>query len=361
MPQAFNNSRANPEHLAVFRRGVASWNAWREVNPYVLPVLAREDFSGLDLSGVDLTNTVLSGCKLVATNLTGAGLYQAELFRADLRDANLTEADMRGAKLHQTDLRGAVLEWADLFRADFIGTQVDKARFAGSRCETTTFADVDLSRAVDLQRANHTGPSNVDIATLGRSGASVPRAFLVGTGVPASFVDYGLSGITDVPAIQFESVFVSYSSVDEEFAKALHTVLARQQIRAWFAPEDMKPGSRIHEQIDAAIRVHDRLLLILSETSLRSNWVRTELRKAIGREKRERQRILFPVSIVSYHVVAAWECFDSDLGLDLATAVREYFIPDFSNWRDQATFEAGCAKVLAALRSAPEEPVGPGA
>jgi uncharacterized protein YjbI with pentapeptide repeats len=357
MPKSLDLTRANPEHLEVFQRGVAQWNAWREANPYVLPVLKGEDFSGRNLAGADFTNTVLSGCKLRSADLSGAELYQAELFRSDLRDANLTEADMRGAKLHQADLRGTLLAWADLFRADFIGTQVDYARFAGSRCEATTFADVDFSKAIGLELANHTGPSSVDIATLRRSGNTVPRAFFVGTGIPATFLDYGLSIIADVPAIEFDSVFISYSSTDEAFAKALYEVLARQQIRVWFAPEDMKPGGRLHDQIDTAIRVYDRLLLILSQSSLRSDWVRTELGKAVRRERREQQRILFPVRIVSYDAVAAWECFDTDLGVDLAASVREYYIPNFENWRDLNAFDAGCAKVISALRNAPDNPL----
>jgi len=28
-----------------------------------------------------------------------------------------------------------------------------------------------------------------------------------------------------------------------------------------------------------------------------------------------------------------WTCFDADTGKDLAVEVREYFIPDFSNWK----------------------------
>src|SRR5204863_6644879 len=128
-------------------------------------------------------------------------------------------------------------------------------------------AEVDLSKAIDLDLANHTGPSSIDIATLRRSGTTVSRAFLLGAGIPTAFLDYGLSIIADLPAIEFESVFISYSSNDEAFARALREVLARQQIRVWFAPEDMKPGAGIHDQVDMAIRVYDRLLLILSPRS----------------------------------------------------------------------------------------------
>jgi len=37
---------------------------------------------------------------------------------------------------------------------------------------------------------------------------------------------------------------------------------------------------------------------------------------------------------------------------DLAIEVREYFIPDFSNWKDHDSFEAGFKRLLKDLREA---------
>jgi hypothetical protein len=34
-----------------------------------------------------------------------------------------------------------------------------------------------------------------------------------------------------------------------------------EQLRVWFAPEDIKGGEKLHEQIERAIQLHDRLLL----------------------------------------------------------------------------------------------------
>src|SRR3978361_1802399 len=48
-------------------------------------------------------------------------------------------------------------------------------------------------------------------------------------------------------------------------------------VRCWFAPHDVQGGKKLHEQIDEAIQVHDRLLLLLSEASMNSEWVKTEM------------------------------------------------------------------------------------
>lgn len=62
---------------------------------------------------------------------------------------------------------------------------------------------------------------------------------------------------------QFSSCFVSYSHKDEEFAKRLWSRLTAASIEVFYAPEDVKGGEKLHEQIDHAIQTHDRLLIVL--------------------------------------------------------------------------------------------------
>jgi hypothetical protein len=66
--------------------------------------------------------------------------------------------------------------------------------------------------------------------------------------------------------------------------------LQSKGVRCWFAPHDIQGGKKIREQIDEAIRVYDRLLLILSEHSMNSEWVKTEIAGARQREVREKQQ-----------------------------------------------------------------------
>jgi TIR domain len=48
----------------------------------------------------------------------------------------------------------------------------------------------------------------------------------------------------------------------------------------WFAPHDLPIGGKIMDGIDAAIRSHDQLLLVLSEHAIRSDWVEDEVKAA---------------------------------------------------------------------------------
>jgi TIR domain len=65
-------------------------------------------------------------------------------------------------------------------------------------------------------------------------------------------------------------------------------------------------------QIDEAITVYDRLLLILSEHSMNSEWVKTEIANARQREIREKHQMLFPISLVPFEAIKAWKAFDID-------------------------------------------------
>ena len=123
------------------------------------------------------------------------------------------------------------------------------------------------------------------------------------------------------------------------------------KLRVWFAPEDIRGGDKLYDQIDRAIQVHDRLLLVLSESSMQSKWVETEIRRARKAELQEGRRKLFPIRLVSYEALREWICIDSATGEDLAEEVRSYFIPDFSEWKSHDDFEQAFARLLADLKA----------
>jgi hypothetical protein len=152
--------------------------------------------------------------------------------------------------------------------------------------------------------------------------------------------------------IPFCACFISYSTHDQDFAQRLYKDLQGNGVRCWFAPEDVQGGKKIHEQIDEAIRTYDKLLLILSDASVASPWVEHELRRARRREVRDGRRVLFPIRLIDYEKLRDWECFDADTGKDLATEIREYFIPDFATWKtDHDAYQRTLDRLLRDLRA----------
>lgn len=150
---------------------------------------------------------------------------------------------------------------------------------------------------------------------------------------------------------ELQSCFISYSSKDHDFADYLYDGLRKKGVRCWFAPHDVQGGKKLAEQIDAAIHGHERLLLILSIASMESEWVKTEIAKARKREVDENRRILFPVRLVNFSVMRDWECFDGNTGKDSAKEIRDYYVPDFSNWKDHDSYQIEFEKLLRDLRT----------
>lgn len=120
------------------------------------------------------------------------------------------------------------------------------------------------------------------------------------------------------------SCFISYSTKDQKFAERLHADLQAEGVRCWFAPHDIGDGRKIKEETDEALRVHERLLLVVSAASMASEWVKTEIAKARSERSKEQRRVLFPVALVDFESLRGWEWSDRDSGKDSAREIREY-------------------------------------
>src|SRR5437763_1115612 len=209
----------------------------------------------------------------------------------------------------------------DLSEADLSG-----ADFSGAKVAWTTFGNVDLSLAKGLETVQHEGPSTIGIDTIYLSQGSIPEVFLKGAGVDDTFITY-IRSLVGKP-IEYYSCFISYSSKDEAFAKRLYTDLQSHNVRCWFAPEDLKWRVLTRPSIDEAIRLHDKLLLILSKSSVSSGWVEREVKTALAKERKEKRTVLFPVRVDK-------AVFESPF--DWATEIRhERNIGNCTGWKDHA-------------------------
>jgi TIR domain len=200
---------------------------------------------------------------------------------------------------------------------------------------------VDLSTAQGLEAVQHSGPSTIGIDTLYRSRGNIPEVFLRGAGVPDDMITY-IKALVGCP-FEFYSCFISYSSKDQEFAERLYADLHSKKVRCWFAPEDLKIGEKFRATIDEAIRVRDKLLLVLSTHSMTSEWVETEVETAFEEEQRRKTTILFPIrldnSVTETH--QAWA----------ANIRRTRHIGDFRQWKDHDAYQKAFTQLLRDLKA----------
>jgi hypothetical protein len=60
---------------------------------------------------------------------------------------------------------------------------------------------------------------------------------------------------------------------------------------------------------------------------------------------------LFPVRLVDFETLKNWECFDADTGKDSAREIREFFIPDFSEWKNHDAYQKAFQRLLKDLKA----------
>jgi len=342
---------ADAEHLSILSRGRTAWSRWRVEHPEVVPDLERADLSGADLGSINL-----SGANLVEANLAGANLVKADLVRANLLRANLSDAVLAGANLGAailgwTNLSRATL-WmanlsganlikadlsdADLGRANLAGSVVAGISLRGARLQDTVLTDLDLGRAEHLISCRHEGPSSIDHRTLERSG-TLPLSFLRGCGLPESYIE-SLPGLLN-GGRTYEPCFIRATAADRAFAERLWADLQHDGVRCWLDAEPARRGATVRR----AVAHHARVLLVLSKSSIGSDWIDSEVAQILEEERRTHRMVLVPVRMD--------DAFSTCTALWAERAWEHRPIRDFSEWRDRMAYRGALGRLLCDLET----------
>lgn len=78
-----------------------------------------------------------------------------------------------------------------------------------------------------------------------------------------------------------EEIFLSHSSRDRKFADRLAETLRRHGIPVWYSRTNIIGGQKWHDEIGAALKRCDWLVVVLSPNSVNSVWVKRELLYAL--------------------------------------------------------------------------------
>lgn len=330
---------AKKEHVNIVLKGAEAIEQWRSENPG----------EQLDLSEADLRRVDLIKMNLNRANLRGANLEWADFRWCDLIEANLSGAKLTRADLHKADCERANFKKADLNNTNFEDANLRKADFDEALFSQTRLINTDLAGAKNLQTTHHSGPSNIEFETLMKSGY-LPSEFLKGCGLNDMAIRAAHAYDSEALSSEIESegeyysCFISYSSQDELFAEKLYTDLQKRGVRCWYAPKDMRTGDKIRETIHAAIRRREKLLLILSEKSIESQWVENEVEKAFYEERDRDDTVLFPIQIddAAMHCNQAW-----------AETIRLMrHIGNFRNWQNPSIYQESFERLLRDLSKA---------
>ena len=341
---------ANPEHLAILGKGVEVWNAWRISNMGVHPDLSEADLSRTDLRGAFFPATNLHNVNFIDSDLSGANFTGADLSGANLHKAGLIEAyfgsaNLRRANLHKARLLESNLTSADLGETNFTGTDLRRANLMFASLFQTIFVDVDFREMLNLQTVRHLGPSEISISTIYKSKGNISHKFLRDAGVPENFITY-MSSLTG-KAFEYFSAFISYTEADDAISKRLYADLQAAGLRVWRWREDAKWGAPIEKNIDQAVRIYDKLIVICSEDSLKAPAVIDEIDRALQKEHQlmkagKTPEVLFPITIDDY-IFDEWEHY-------LKPKVIAKTVGDFRGWKDPKQYDKALERLIEALK-----------
>ncbi|MGA2865843.1 MAG: toll/interleukin-1 receptor domain-containing protein [Verrucomicrobiota bacterium] len=80
-------------------------------------------------------------------------------------------------------------------------------------------------------------------------------------------------------------VFLSHVSKDRDFAGRLAEELRRHGVPVWYSPTNILGAQQWHDEIGAALKRCDWFLVLLSESAVRSFWVKRELCYALQQRR----------------------------------------------------------------------------
>jgi uncharacterized protein YjbI with pentapeptide repeats len=331
----FSGDVLTKSHLVKFlTSSAAAWNnfkrkqkhsiIWYETNtrPFWLPGYII-DLRNVDLRNTDLTDRDLSNIDFSGSNLSGANFSRSTFDLSDitgtvaghttLSDCNLRRSKWAPTSLHyvrahnvdfsHAEFNGATLSHCQLqntkftkalIAAVFDSSDIRGADFEGSNIFASSFFNVDLSTARNMHLASYHADSRIDYQTIKLS-ESVPTPLLAACGVAHFHIPY-IDAISKNSA-KHPSCFISYSVKDDRFIRRFRNELTNKGIRSWFAPRDLPFGGSTRDVIESQIKSHDRLIIVLSKSSLQSQWVQFEVETALEIESRRKREVIIPVCI----------------------------------------------------------------
>lgn len=103
-------------------------------------------------------------------------------------------------------------------------------------------------------------------------------------------------------------IFISYSSKEYDIACRFRQAFSERGIICWMAPESIPIGSNYAVEIPKAIQDADIFVLILSDNSQNSVWVRKEIDLAVNLNK-----LIFPIKTGNYQLISPFSFYLTDV------------------------------------------------
>ena len=125
--------------------------------------------------------------------------------------------------------------------------------------------------------------------------------------------------------------FISHSTKDKSFVRRLAADLVASGVKVWLDEQNMLVGDSVPEKIAQGLAESDFFLIVVSENSVNSQWVRRELNSAIVHEIERRKVTVLPIKLD---------------GSTMPETIKDKLYADFSH-----SYEDGLQKLLRSIKA----------
>jgi len=266
--------------------------------------------------------------KFIETDLTHSQFENCSIFQFELIDViskkvqflnchEILDLEIKGRRENERDY--AFINSHVLYLS-ISSRKKQKLVFSDSIVEKSKFTDVDFSNS-KFEKCNLSSNSfincnlgqnlfsiynevpakefnYIDIHTILESPTQDEHVLKKIFGISGSEIKEYLYGL--VYEIEFQSIFISYSFEDREFAKIINDELLAKGIMTFLWEKDAPGGKKLTDIMSSNVKAKDRVLFIASENSLRSEACQYELSEARKKQEQIWEDVLFPIHIDDY-------------------------------------------------------------
>lgn len=249
---------------------------------------------GLELSDAVLKKTLFINCGEVL-DLSIRGSREREVSFINCYLQHLDIEPIKNDDPEKIDFVDCLINESSFDRIDFTSGGFEDCKLSLNQFSACTFS------ANSFSRKNET-PGNeynlIDIRSILNSEPIDALTLENLFGIHSPDVKEYLLGLTS--KIEFQSIFISYSFKDKDFAKRINEELMKRGILTFLWEKDSPGGKPLKTIMSEGVKSKDRVLFIASTHSLKSEACHFELTE--GRKKQEEiwEDVLFPIHIDDY-------------------------------------------------------------
>ena len=250
--------------------------------------------AGLEICDVILDNSTFVDCSEIL-DLIIRGNWKRQI---SFKNCYLGFLDIEPISKENTEIinfTDCLINESSFDRVDFSNSKFKNCSLSLNQFSACTFSN-------ETMIGNNDTPGNeynlIDIRTISNSDIQSPEILEKLFGIHSPEIKEYIHSFTS--RIEFQSIFISYSFEDKQFATRINNELLKKGIITFLWEKDSPGGKKLKDIMSSNIKTKDRILFIASKSSLRSPACQYELTE--GRKKQESiwEDVLFPIHIDNY-------------------------------------------------------------